>query len=182
VQPVEVIKFYWLVLFLLLIFALLALYSAKKSGALKRREYILVLLSWGIIFLGVLFLRYTPGLQYTTWPLGEEWFWMTLAVSIATTLALGLKSFFLGLFLALPGFFFLISVSAQTVFGAKYYDVSTSYLSFLFFLVFSSCGTLLIRAYKDEKKRLRIYQGAFLAVFLLMSAFLLSSFFYRHNV
>ncbi len=166
--------------------------KAKALAVLKKREsreYIVVLLSWGIIFFGVLFLLlgsaggYVPGLQYIAVRLGGEWFWtMTLAVSIATALALGLKSFFLGLFLALPGFIFLLFVIAQIVSLSKYYDVSTFYLSFLFFLVFSSCGALLIRAHKDEKKSFKIYQGAFLAVLLLMAAFLLSLFFYRQSV
>jgi len=76
--------------------------KAKALAVLKKREsreYILVLLSWGIIFLGVLFLLlgsaggYVPRLQYIAERLGGEWFWtMTLAVSIATALALGLKN------------------------------------------------------------------------------------------
>lgn len=109
-----------------------------------------MLLSWGIIALVLL-------LQWL-WIMGGyapkrvEWFWsIPLSVSIASALALGLKN----LLLALPGYLFsFLFVMGYVVFAGKFVDMRPPILGLLFFLFFSTCGALLIRAYRDEIKSL----------------------------
>ena len=95
---------------------------------------------------------------------GQLFYWW-LCTFLATTtaaLALGLKN----IFLALPIAFFVAAFSAQ------YSDARPMYLSLLFFLFFATCVPLLIRSYKNEKKRQRIYQGALLLMVLSASTFM----------
>ncbi len=119
---------------------------------MKKRD--LVLLSWGIIALGLLFLWLSIAGGYT--PKRVEWFWpitllsITISVSIATALVLGLKN----LLLALPGCLFPFFVMGCILFAGKFADFRPFILSLLLFLFFSTYGALLIRAYRDEIKNL----------------------------
>jgi len=142
---------------------------------MKKRD--LVLQSWGIIALGLLFLWLSIAGGYA--PKRSEWFWpltlssITLSVSIATALALGLKN----LILALPGCLFPFFVMSYIILAGKFADKRPIMLGLLFFLFFSTCGALLIQAYRDETKSLKIYQGSLLGVLLFMGASLLLFFY-----
>jgi hypothetical protein len=94
-------------------------------------------------------------------------------VSIATALALGLKN----LLLALPGCLFPFFVVVNILVAGKFADIRPYILSLLFFLFFSTCGALLIRAYRDGIKSLKIYRGSLLGVLLFMGTSLLLFFY-----
>lgn len=137
---------------------------------MKKRD--MVLLSWGIIALVLLlqWLWVTGGYS----PKRVEWLWLIpLSVSIATALALGLKN----LLLTLPGCLFPFFVMGYVVFAGKFVDMRPPILGLLFFLFFSTCGALLIRAYRDEIKSLKIYQWSLLGVLLFMGTSLLLFFY-----
>jgi len=142
---------------------------------MKKKD--LVLLSWGIIILGLMFLWLLIASGYA--PKRVEWFWsitlssITISVSIATALALGLKNFLL----ALPGCLFPFFVMGYIILAVKFVDMRPVILGLLFFLFFSTCGALLIRACRDEIKSLKIYQGSLLGVLLFMGTSLLLFFY-----
>jgi len=87
--------------------------------------------------------------------------------SIATSLALGVKNFLIALLLALPGGLFLFYALAVMGFSAKFIDERPIYASMLFFLIFATGVPLLIRSYKDEERKQKIYQGALLLMLLM---------------
>ena len=142
---------------------------------MKKKD--LVLLSWGIIILGLMFLWLSIAGGYA--PKRVEWFWpitlssITISVSIATALALGLKN----LLLALPGCLFPFFVMGYIILAGKFVDMRPVILGLLFFLFFLTCGALLIRACRDEIKSLKIYQGSLLGVLLFMGTSLLLFFY-----
>lgn len=138
----------------------------------------MVIFAWGITF--IIFFSWhwfggnnfimglIPYLEFTIRAQTVFWWLFTFLASTATALALGLKS----IFLALPGFLFPPLVILILVVSGKFIDARPLYASLLFFLFFSTCGPLLIRSYKDEKKRHKIYQGALLVMLLLAVTFL----------
>ncbi|MBS4009107.1 MAG: hypothetical protein KGZ45_11895 [Clostridium sp.] len=96
------------------------------------------------------------------------WWLCTFLATTAAALALGLKN----IFLALPILLFLPIAFFVAAFSAQYSDARPMYLSLLFFLFFATCVPLLIRAYKNEKERQKIYQGALLLMVLSASTFM----------
>jgi len=96
------------------------------------------------------------------------WWLCTFLASTAAALAFGLKN----IFLALPSLLFLPIAFFVAAFSAQYSDARPMYLSLLFFLFFVTCVPLLIRAYKNEMKRQKIYQGALLLMVLSASTFM----------
>ncbi|MBS3982865.1 MAG: hypothetical protein KGZ41_03615 [Dethiobacter sp.] len=142
---------------------------------------IMVLLAWSITF--TMFLL-------GHWHVGGNWvgasgkilipyFDLTIAVqaylvsivlvlaAIATSLALGVKNLLTALLLALPSGLFLFYALAVMGFSAKFIDERPFYASMLFFLIFATGVPLLIRSYKDEKRKQKIYQGALLLMLLM---------------
>jgi len=103
--------------------------------------------------------------------IGQFFYWWlcTFFATTAVALALGLKN----ILLAVPILLFLPIAFFVAAFSAQYSDARPMYLSLLFFLFFATCVPLLIRAYKNEKKRHKIYQAALLLMVLLASTFML---------
>ena len=138
-------------------------------GSLQRMQKILskpetmVLLAWSITITVFVLAVYVLG------AVGREIIrvyivsLVVISASIATALALGLKNFSLALLLALPGgFFMFFALMAVTFSIHKFVDVRPVGASMLFFLFMATCGPLLIRSFKDEETRRKIYRGALL--------------------
>lgn len=143
--------------------------GARRMQRVLKKPEIMVLLAWGITF-AVLLLSH--------WRVGGVWsepgatylagLVVTLA-AVATALALGLRNLFLGLLLALPGGLLMWLALALVAFS-KFIDGRPIYASMLFFLFCAICGPLLIRSFRDEEIRRKIYVRALLFMVLVAAA------------
>jgi len=135
-------------------------------------------LAWGItvtmFFLGTLFVGGNwagrISIPYFDLTIAVEAYFTSIVVvlaSIATSLALGVKNYLIALLLASPGGLFLFFALAVMVFSGKFIDERPIEASMLFFLMSAIGAPLLIRSCKEERKRLKIYQGALLFMLFL---------------
>ena len=158
----------------------------KRMQKILRKPETMVLLAWSITI--TVYVLGEGGWQSNwigasgkiiTIPYAMRAYFVSLVVilaSIATALALGLKNFLPALLLALPGGLFMFFALAVMVFFAKFIDERPIEASMLFFLFMATCGPVLIRSFKDERIRRKIYLGALLLMVLLAAtAFLLFS-------
>lgn len=159
----------------------------KRMQKMLRKPETMVLLAWSITFTAFLFGGWLVDnwvgasgkiiIPYFELTITIQVYFVSLVVilsSIATSLALGLKNFLPALLLALPGGLFMFYALVTMVFHAKFIDERPIEASMLFFLFFAACGPLLIRSFKDERIRRKIYLGALLLM-MLLAAFLLFS-------
>ncbi len=135
------------------------------------KQKIIVLFAWGLVFV-VSLLALLNGWSFVlaAYPF-RWWLLFTFFVATATALALGLKN----IFLTLPGFLFPLFAVVMAFAIGKFGDMRPLLLSVLFFLFFTTCGPLLIRSFKDEKMRDKVYQGALLIMVFFGVIFLLSA-------